>query len=54
MGSGRLPEGLLIVLLQRDGDVLVPTGETKLLAEDVLTLLCDEPISDHYLKAFTG
>lgn len=52
--KGRLPEDLLIVLLQRGEDVLVPTGETELQAGDILTLLADEPISDHYLKAFTG
>ena len=52
--SGRLPEDLLIVLLQREDEVLVPTGDTELCAGDVLTLLADEPISDQYLKAFTG
>lgn len=52
--SGRAPEDLLIVLLQRGEEVVVPTGETELQVGDVLTLLVDEPISDSYLKAFTG
>ena len=49
-----LPEGLLVVLLQRDGEVLVPGGETVLEAGDRLTLLADEPIADKDLAAFTG
>ena len=54
VGGDVLPEGLLVVLLQRGDEVLVPTGDTKLEAGDVLTLLADEPIKDRYLKAFTG
>jgi trk system potassium uptake protein TrkA len=52
--GGLLPEGLLIVLLQRGDELVVPTGDTELQAGDVLTLLADEPIGDRYLKAFTG
>ena len=52
--SELLPEGILIVLLQRGDEVLVPTGETTLKAGDVLTLLAEEPIRDRYLEAFTG
>ena len=54
VGGELLPEGLLIVLLQRGDEVLVPTGDTALEPGDVLTLLSDEPIGDRYLKAFTG
>ena len=54
VGSDLLPQGLLIVLLQRGDNLVVPTGETKLQAGDVLTLLADEPIADRHLKAFTG
>lgn len=49
-----LPAGLLVVLLQRGEEVLVPTGETQLQAGDQLTLLADRPIKDDYLRAFTG
>lgn len=54
VGSDLLPEDLLVVLLQRDGEVVVPTGETEVQAGDVLTLLAEQPIRDRYLKAFTG
>lgn len=49
-----LPEGLLVVSLQRGEDVLVPTGTTALQAGDRLTLLTQEPIADEALEAFTG
>jgi trk system potassium uptake protein TrkA len=51
---GDLPAGLLVMLLQRGEEVLVPAGDTKLEGGDTLTLLADEPISDEYLKVFTG
>ena len=54
MDGELLPEGLLIVLLQRGDEVLVPAGDTRLQAGDRLTLLADEPIADDHLKAFTG
>lgn len=38
-----LPPGTLLVLLQRDGEKLVPSGQTKLLARDTLILSARAP-----------
>src|SRR5690606_23897606 len=38
----RLPEGALIVLIERDGAYIVPTGATRLTASDIVLVLADE------------
>jgi cell volume regulation protein A len=38
-----LPAGALIVLIQRDGDVLVPRGGTPITESDTLLVLADNP-----------
>ena len=35
------PENSLVVLLQRDGDTVIPQGDTKILAGDVIYLSCE-------------
>ena len=36
-----LPKDALVVLIQRDGDILVPRGGTHLAENDILLVLCE-------------
>ena len=49
-----LPEGLLIVLIRRGVKTLVPSGNTKLLTGDHLTVFSQETVTEGEIKAFTG
>ncbi len=44
-----IPKGCLVTLLQRDGEILVPNGGTKILEGDRLTIVGD-PISMKELR----
>ncbi|APW98741.1 potassium transporter Trk [Halobiforma lacisalsi AJ5] len=51
--SGRLPEGCLVVALERDGEIRAPRGETTILAGDRVTVFTDDAALDDAVAAFT-
>lgn len=52
--TGLLDDGLLIVLLKRGEQSLVPSGQLALAAGDRLTVFSQEPVRESHLKVFTG
>jgi Trk K+ transport system NAD-binding subunit len=38
-----LPQDVLIVLIQRKGNIIVPKGSTRLEAEDMMLILAERP-----------
>ncbi len=52
--EGVLDSNVLIIAIERDGTVLTPRGETVIKANDQVTLLSRESISDEALEAFTS
>lgn len=51
--SGRLPEGCLVVALERDGNIRAPKGETTIRAGDQVTVFTDDASLDDAVTAFT-
>ena len=49
-----LPESTLIIAIEREGGVLVPSGSTKIQEGDSLTIFSEEWASDEMLKKITG
>ncbi|QRV14874.1 potassium channel family protein [Haloterrigena salifodinae] len=52
--AGALPEGCLVVALQRDGDIRAPRGGTTVRAGDHVTVFTDDAALDDAVRAFTG
>ncbi len=52
--SRALPEGILIVAIEREGQTLVPSGSTKLEEGDSLTIFAKEFLSGETLSKITG
>ncbi|APE94811.1 Lrp/AsnC family transcriptional regulator [Halodesulfurarchaeum formicicum] len=52
--SGLLSEDVLIVRINRDGESLTPTGETRIETGDFVTLHSRSGLSEATLKAFLG
>ncbi len=50
--NGVLPDDLLVVAIERDGTVLTPRGETRIRADDVVTVLSRDGIDDQTLDSF--
>jgi DNA-binding Lrp family transcriptional regulator len=51
---GHLPEDTVVVSVERDGELLRPTGDTVLEADDVVTVLPREESRDRVVSAFLG
>jgi chloride channel protein, CIC family len=51
LGDGLLPGNLLVVAIRREGETIFPTGNTRLQAGDVLTIVA-EPAREAGLKDF--
>jgi cell volume regulation protein A len=49
-----LPKDILIVLIQRDGDILVPRGATHINAQDTLLVLSEDKSMESLSKALMG
>jgi potassium/hydrogen antiporter len=49
-----LPQRALLVLIERDGTFVVPTGSTRLQAGDTVTLLADDDTHDHTRRQLTS
>ncbi|MFC4438016.1 MULTISPECIES: potassium channel family protein [Natrialbaceae] len=52
--SGALPDGCLVVALERDGEIRAPRGETTVHAGDQVTVFTDDATLDDAVMAFTG
>lgn len=52
--DGLLAKGLLIVLLKRERQTLVPSGHITLAAGDHLTVFSQEPVREAHLTVFSG
>lgn len=52
--SGVLPDGCLVVALQRDGDIRAPRGETTIRTGDNVTVFTDDATLADAVTAFTG
>ena len=52
--SGALPDGCLVVALQRNGDIRAPRGETTIRAGDKVTVFTDDTTLADAVAAFTG
>lgn len=52
--SGLIREGLLIVAIERDGEVLMPNGETTIKEEDLITILSQHGDVEELVKIFSG
>ncbi|WP_265108218.1 potassium channel family protein [Halosolutus halophilus] len=52
--SGRLPEGCLVVALERNGNIRAPRGDTTIQAGDQVTVFTDDTSLDDAVAAFTG
>ncbi|MEF8776065.1 MAG: winged helix-turn-helix transcriptional regulator [Haloarculaceae archaeon] len=51
--EGLLDDGLLVIALERDGDVLTPHGETTIEPGDIVTVFVHSGTSDRIEPAFT-
>ncbi|SHG96125.1 Lrp/AsnC family transcriptional regulator [Halobaculum gomorrense] len=49
---GILHEGVLIVSVEREEDVLTPKGDTRLRPDDLVTLFCRTGVSDDLIRVF--
>ncbi|WP_339103421.1 TrkA family potassium uptake protein [Haloterrigena salinisoli] len=52
--TGSLPDGCLVVALQRDGEICAPRGETTIHADDHVTVFTDDATLSDAVAAFTG
>jgi NhaP-type Na+/H+ and K+/H+ antiporter len=50
----QLPGGCLIVAIVRDDNVLIPRGNTRLLAGDILTLAVQRPFEERIREILQG
>ncbi|WP_049921113.1 potassium channel family protein [Halopiger djelfimassiliensis] len=51
--SGALPDGCLVVALERDGEIRAPKGETTVQAGDQVTVFTDDAALEAAVAAFT-
>lgn len=52
--EGLLPEGCLVVALERNGKIRAPKGGTTIHAGDTVTVFTDDAALDDAVEAFTG
>lgn len=52
--SGALPEGALVVALERNGSIQAPSGDTKIQVGDEVTVFTDDATLADAVAAFTG
>ncbi|MCB0029864.1 MAG: hypothetical protein KDE28_18245, partial [Anaerolineales bacterium] len=48
----RLPQKCVLVSIQRQGNVIVPHGDTQLRAGDTITMFLDKSVADHTCSLF--
>ncbi|MCA9986186.1 MAG: chloride channel protein, partial [Anaerolineales bacterium] len=48
----RLPQKCVLVSIQREGNVIVPHGDTQLRAGDTITMFLDKSVADHTCSLF--
>lgn len=52
VGEGLLAEEILVVGIEREGEVITPRGETTIEAGDVVSLFSKDPLENEALEAF--
>lgn len=52
--QGRVPKYALIVTVERDGELIIPSGNTVLQPGDVITAFSNRRVTDELVKRFTG
>jgi len=52
--QGRIPKYTLIVAVEREGKLLIPSGNTVLQPNDLITVFASERATDELVKRFTG
>ena len=52
--AGHIPEGVLIIAIQRNDEIITPRGDTIIDAGDLLTVFSKEGITDSLMQLFTG
>lgn len=52
--EGLIPSGVLVVRIDRDDQVITPTGEAKIKEDDFVTVHSRSGITDDILEVFTG
>lgn len=52
--QGKIPQYTLIIALERQGKLIIPSGNTVLQAGDLITVFSNERASDELVKRFTG
>ncbi len=52
--AGLIPEGILIAAIEREGDVIIPSGATVIQAGDLVTVFSKGHASDELVEKLTG
>ncbi len=52
--QGKIPQYTLIIAVEREGKLLIPSGNTVLQAGDLITVFSNERATDELVKRFTG
>ncbi|MFO8034156.1 MAG: TrkA family potassium uptake protein [Candidatus Bipolaricaulota bacterium] len=52
--QGLIPSGILFAALERDGEVLIPSGPTVLQEGDVVTVYSKEHVTDEFIERLAG
>nr|WP_281064238.1 TrkA C-terminal domain-containing protein [Halolamina salifodinae] len=52
--EGLLPEETVIVAIVRDGELLIPRGESEIRAGDTVTIFAKNGATDRVTREFTG
>lgn len=52
--EGLIPDGILIAAIEREGETLIPSGDTVILAGDLITVFSKGHTSDALVEKLTG
>jgi trk system potassium uptake protein TrkA len=52
--QGKIPQYTLIIAVEREGKLIIPSGNTVLQPGDLITVFSNERASDELVKRFTG
>ncbi|GAD52383.1 LOW QUALITY PROTEIN: Trk system potassium uptake protein TrkA [Halarchaeum acidiphilum MH1-52-1] len=52
--AGLLPDGVLVIAIERDGNIVTPRGDTEIRAGDLATVFSRDGVTDPVMRQFTG
>lgn len=52
--SGSIPDGVLIIAIERNDEIITPHGETTIEAGDLVTIFSKNGVTDTLMELFTG